>query len=106
MTNWKSARLHGGVILQPLSAPLQSGLRFFQSPLPATPTAFLADAPAPLTRRNVGFTMFSSNDTNELASAYYTGSLECPCAPSVRWSSRLHCRFWLEPVSIFGSLGV
>ena len=27
--------------------------------------------------------MFGCNDTNELAPAYYTGSLECPCVPSV-----------------------
>ena len=83
-TRWKSARLHGGVMLQPLSAPLQSGLRFFQHPLPAIPSAFLADAPASTRRRDVGFTMLGSNDTNELAPAFHTGSLECPCAPCVQ----------------------
>jgi hypothetical protein len=79
---------------------------FLQSPLPVISSAFLADAPASKTRRDVGFTMLGSNDTNELAPAYYTGSLDCPCVPSVRWNNRLHCRFWPEPVSIFGSLGM
>ena len=105
-TNWKSARLHGGVMFQLLSAPLQNGLRFLQPPLPATSSAFLADAPAPKTRRDVEFTMLGFIDTNELAPAFHTGSLECPCAPSVRWSIRLRCRFWPEPDSIFGSLSL
>src|SRR5208282_3695402 len=89
-----------------LSAPLQGGLRFFQYPLPITPTAFLADAPAPTPRRGVGFTQLSINDMGELVPAYHTGSLECPCAPRVRESIRLHRRFWPEPVSAFGSIGM
>jgi hypothetical protein len=105
-TRWKSARLHGGVMLQPLSAPLQNGLRFFQHPLPAIPSAFLADAPAPEPGRNVGFTMLVSSDTNELIPAFHTGSLECPCVPSLRWNNRLPRRFWPEPDSIFGSLSM
>jgi hypothetical protein len=91
---------------QLLSAPLQIGFRFFQSPLPAIPSAFLADAPAPRPGRSVGFTMLSSSDTNELVPACYTGSLECPCVPSLRWNNRLPCRFWPEPVSVFGSLSM
>ncbi len=105
-TRWKSARLHGGVMLQPLSAPLQNGLRFFQHPLPAIPSAFLADAPAPQPGRNVGFTMLVSSDTNDLVPASHTGSPGCPCVPSLRWNNRLRCRFWLEPVSAFGSLSM
>ena len=104
-TRWKSARLHGGVMLQPLSAPLQNGVRFFQHPLPAIPSAFLADAPASTRRRNVGFTMFDCNDTNELTPASHTGSCVCPCAPCVRWSNQLRA-FWPEPVSVFGSLSM
>ena len=46
LTNWKSARLHGEVMLQPLSAPLQDGLGFLQYPLPRTPTALLTESPA------------------------------------------------------------
>src|SRR5207253_11030518 len=105
-TNWKSACLRSGMIWPSLSAPLQNGLGFLQSPLPATPSAFLADAPASEPRRDVGFTMLGCNDTNELAPAFHTGSLGCPCVPCVRWNNRLHCRFWLEPVSVFGSLGM
>jgi len=93
-------------MLPSLSTPLQSGLRFLQSPLPVTPSAFLADAPASEPRRDTGFTMLGFNDTNELAPAYHTGSLECPCVPCVRWNNRLRRRFWPEPVSFFGSLGL
>jgi hypothetical protein len=70
MTNWKSARLHGRVMLQPLSASLQSGLRFLQFPLPAILTVLLANSPASEPRQNVGFLMLDSNDTNELAPAF------------------------------------
>jgi hypothetical protein len=104
-TDWKSARLHGGVMLQLLSAPLQSGLGFFQFPLPATPSAFLADAPAFTGRRNVRFVKCDCNDMNELTPAYHTGSDEYPCAPCVRWSNPLRA-FWPEPVSVFGSLSM
>ena len=92
-------------MLQLLSAPLQGGIGFFQFPLPATPSAFLADAPAFTGRRNVGFVMLSCNDTNELAPACHTGSLEYPCVPCVQRNNRLRA-FWPEPVSIFGSLGL
>jgi hypothetical protein len=90
---------------QLLSAPLQSGVGFFQFPLPATPSAFLADAPAFTGRRNIGFIMFDCNDTNELTPASHTGSVVCPRAPRVRWSNPLRA-FWPEPVSVFGSLSV
>ncbi len=79
-TRWKSARLHGGTMLQSLSVPLQNGVRFFQFPLPATPSAFLADAPAPQPGRNVGFTMLGFSDMNE------SGSL--PSTPAV-WNVRV-----------------
>jgi len=45
-TNWKSACFHSGVMFQPLSAPLQNGIRFLQHPLPAAPSACLAATPA------------------------------------------------------------
>lgn len=50
--------------------------------------------------------MLVSNDTNELIPAFHTGSLDCPRVPSLRWNNRLRCRFWLEPVSVFGSLSM
>jgi hypothetical protein len=105
MTRWKFARLHGGAMLQPLSAPLQSGLRFFQHPMPAIPSAFLAVAPAPKPGQDVRFLMLSASDTNELAPAFHAGSLECSCVPCVQRNSRLRA-FWPEPVSFFGSLGM
>jgi len=49
--------------------------------------------------------MLSCSDTNELAPAVLTGSLEYPCVPCFQWNNRLRA-FWLEPVSIFGSLGL
>jgi len=49
---------------------------------------------------------FLEERTNELVPAYHTGSLECPCVPSLRSNNRLRCRFWLEPDSIFGSLSM
>ena len=54
-------------MLQSLSAPLQSGLRFFQHPLPAISSAFLAATPASTGRRDVGFAMFGCNDMDDLA---------------------------------------
>ena len=57
-------------MLQSLSAPLQNGLRFLQPPLPATPSAFLADVPAPKPGQGVGFTMLNTDDMNELAPAF------------------------------------
>ena len=100
MTRWKSARLRGRALL--LSARLPNGLRFLQHPLPATPTALLAERPA-FHRRDVRLAMFASNDTNELVPAFSTGSrgvrVLCPLK-----SNRLRRRFWLEPVSVFGSL--
>ena len=82
-------------MLQSLSAPLQSGLRFFQHPLPAIPSAFLADAPASTRRRDVGFAMFDCDDTDDLAPTYYTGSLVVRVPQSTRWGNRL-LAFWLR----------
>jgi len=73
MTSWKSACFRSGVMLQPLSVRLPSGLRFFQPPLPATSTAYLAVMPAGI-RQDDGLTLFRLHDTNELAPAFYTGS--------------------------------
>ena len=90
-------------MLQLLSVPLSNGVCFFQHPLPAKPSAFLADAPASTRRRPVGFMMFDWDDMDELAPAY------TPAALDVRVShytmGQLGCvAFWLEPVSAFGSL--
>ncbi|MFO0777252.1 MAG: hypothetical protein U0223_06565 [Nitrospira sp.] len=47
-----------------LSARLQSGLCFFQSPLPAASSASLAGTPAPSGKRDIGFTVFRVDDTS------------------------------------------
>ncbi len=41
------------VMLQPVSAPLQDGIRFVRIPLPAAPSAFLAVSLPLLTARRV-----------------------------------------------------
>jgi hypothetical protein len=56
-------------MLQLLSVPLSNGVRFFQHPLPAMPSALLADTPASTRRQPVGFMMFSCDDMDELAPA-------------------------------------
>jgi hypothetical protein len=101
-TRWKSARLRGGVRLQLLSAPLQNGIRFFQHPLPATPSAALADAPAFTRRRNVGFTMFDGDDTDELAPAYTPAALGVRAFPHTGERPAAHLFGWSLTAS-FGS---
>jgi hypothetical protein len=91
-------------MLQPLSVRLQNGLRFFQHPLPAIPTAPLAESPASA-RRDVGFTMFCSNNMNELAPVSRTGSLVRPCVPRPEEATD-RVTFWWEPISVFGSGGL
>jgi hypothetical protein len=63
-------------MLQLLSVPLSNGIRFFQHPLPAKPSAFLADPPASTRRRPVGFMMFGCDDMDELAPAYTPAALD------------------------------
>jgi hypothetical protein len=102
-TGWKSARLHGGVMLQLLSILLLDGVRFLQLPLPGIPAAHLAMTPASV-RRDDGFNTFRSDDANELVPATHTGS-RCIRVPQVSGGATDCIAFWLEPVSIFGSLG-
>src|SRR5580704_15542364 len=77
---------------------------FSSVPLPAIPTTHLAACLPPM-RRNVGFTMFRLNHEDDLAPA---------STPAVVLSVRLltenkspDCTpFWLEPVSVLGSLTI
>jgi hypothetical protein len=56
---------------QPLSGPLQPGLRFFRRPLPAQLTAFLTvRLPASLRRQPYRLTTFPACHTTDLGSAY------------------------------------
>lgn len=100
-THWKSARLRGGVMLQLLSTPLQSGVGFLQHPLSATPTALLTETPASK-RRDVGFPMFrSSSISDDLAPASTPTVLLSVCLHGV--GKQPDCMpFWLKPVSVFG----
>ncbi|TCK95557.1 hypothetical protein B0G74_2183 [Paraburkholderia sp. BL9I2N2] len=59
------------VMSQPLSGPLQPGIRFFRPPIPAPSTAFLAvHLPARLRWRRYGLTAFPACHTTDLGSAY------------------------------------
>jgi hypothetical protein len=48
----------------------------------------------------------SCSDMNELAPTYTPAVWNVRVFPLYRGNSRLHCRFWPEPVSVFGSLVV
>src|ERR1700754_4129234 len=63
--------LSRGVMSQPLSGPLQPGVRFFRHPIPAPPTAFLAVClPAKRPWQRYGLTAFPACHTTDLGSAY------------------------------------
>ena len=68
-TSWKSARLRGGVMLQPLSAPITERHSLSPASSARCPNSAPCGDACLRTRRNVGFTMFRLNDTNELAPA-------------------------------------
>ena len=101
-TRWKSARLRGGVMLQPLSARLPGGVGFLQHPLPANSTTRLAATPAS-ERRDDGFTVFRPSNMKELV------PVSSPAVLNVRVpqasSEATDCdAFWRKPVSVFGLL--
>ena len=64
--------LSRGVMLQPLSEPLQPGIRFFQPPIPAQPTASLTVRLPKSTafRRPYGLTAFPARYKTGLGPAY------------------------------------
>ena len=105
MTRWKSARLRGGGMATSYPPHYRAAFAFSSLLCPPTHRRSLRTTPASKARRAVGFTMLDNDDTNELAPASRTGSLGCPCVPCVRWNNRLRA-FWLEPDSIFGSVGM
>jgi hypothetical protein len=105
MTRWKSARLCGGIILQPLSARLPDGIGFFQHPLPANSSAHLAATPTPCLRtrtgRVVGFTVFRSSNMKELVPVFSPAVLNVR-VPQARSGATDCFAFWRKPVSVFG----
>ena len=89
------------VISQPVSEPLQSGIRFFHDPLPAPPSDPLT-VHLPVAWRRYGLTLFHINDTSGLGSAF--SPVACrPRPPIYKREPKLHA-FWPEPISAFGSL--
>ncbi len=72
-----------------LSAPLQSGIRFLQHPLPTAPTACLAATPAPK-RRDIGLTLFRLSDTNDVVPAFTPAAFVSVCSIPWQWQRTPH----------------
>jgi len=63
--------LSRGIMSQPLSVPLQPGIRFFRPPIPAWSTTFLTvRLPAVQRWRPYGLTTFPACHTTDVGSAY------------------------------------
>jgi len=77
-------------IVQPVSIPLQEGVRFFRDPLPAAPTAFLAvrlPSPAALRAYPVPQEFQSGADPS------YPPAAQCPRWPSTQRPYLAACHF-------------
>jgi len=90
------------MMFQPLSTPLQSGIRFLRNPLPALPTVHLT---AHLLIRfpfeqQYGLTAFPICHTTGLGSAFSPIAL-WRRIPNHDWNNRLRT-FWFKPISSFG----
>ena len=57
-TRWKSAPFQGEAKAEPLSGSLQTGLRFFQHPLPAASCAAFTVGLLPFQGERIGLTVF------------------------------------------------
>ncbi|MBM3495970.1 MAG: hypothetical protein FJX72_16850, partial [Armatimonadetes bacterium] len=92
---------------QPLSRPLQTGIRFLPHPIPAPPSVRLA-APCLLAEERYGLTMFPTTDrigSGPLSSpAAWENITPCPVAGDTRAPAPAASPFWFKPASIFGSL--
>jgi len=107
----KSAPFRVRAKFEPLSVPLQSGIRFLRVLLPAPPTALLADClpsrhDARAWRRD-GLTTFPFLPTQQLPEPIRLAPAYPPVALWRRaFKKEEHNRpptFWLEPISSFGS---
>ena len=104
--------LSAGAKFEPLSRPLQAGLRFLHDPLPPSPTdclaAFLPSSPERLGRR-VGFTTFPRlpAQPNTSVAPARLGPISPPVALDDDVTARKtrptsYDAFWLRPKSSFG----
>lgn len=86
-------------MFQPVSYPLQKGLRFIRIPLPAAPTAFLAvnlPLPAALRAYPVPHDFLSGADPSSSPAAFLSTMTQDIGAIPFRLP------FWFKPISTFG----
>ena len=89
---------------QPLSTSLQGSIRFLRTPLPASPTAFLAIS-LPSFGQQYGLTVFRVVCKDGLGSAY--SPVVVVSVPSQsHGEGPTTFPFWVRPVSVFGPFGV
>lgn len=86
---------------KPVSAPLQSGIRFLRLPLPASPSAFLTVGLLVFQQR-YGLTLFRVGDTGGLGPAFSPVAVTSAIS-DLQAEIPGHVPFWLEPISAFGS---
>jgi hypothetical protein len=91
------------VMLQPVSAPLQGGLRFFPPPYPHRHRLAFRLSYFPSGKERYGLTTFRKVDRNGLGALSPPGALRVHDRVLSRPGTRSGA-FWLKPVSILGLL--
>lgn len=89
---------------QPLSGPLQSGIRFLRFPLPTLPTAFLTVG-LPQRGSYTGLPCSAQFARDGLGSAYPPVAL-VSVPPQLEKEGPATFPFWVRPVSVFGLLRI
>lgn len=95
----KSAPFRVWAKFEPLSAPLQFGIRFFPFPIPALSSACLTTC-LPIARRGYGLTTFRISNLKGLGAIFSP----VPFLSSLGYSENPnlgHLPFWLRYISIF-----
>lgn len=90
-------------MFQPVSDPLQDGLRFFRHLIPANPTTFLTVG-LPMTGQDYGLTVFHTFNDSGL-DPNSSPAVICPCVPKLEGNNRLHT-FWFRLISTFSLLAL
>jgi hypothetical protein len=93
--------LSGGVMFQPLSGPLQVGLRLLPLPVPAVLSGHLTTSLAVEKQQDNGLTTFRKWNNRWFRSCLYAGGAASACA-EFGPAHLDHLPFWPKPVSIFG----